>query len=246
MKGNLVLYIIILIFATACGPSHFAPIQLSSYNYGMDGTRQGEQKDMINFLKPFSDSVNGSMNAVLGTLEVQLTKGLPDYSLGNFMCDAYLEMSAEKFGQRVDVALMNVGGIRLNTMEPGAITIGKIYELMPFDNLMILLEITGEQLQASMNNVASRGGWPVSGASYMVKDKMAANLMVGGQPVVPNKKYVLAVSDYVANGGDDSNALKGIPQMNIGYLQRDAIIEYVKKHRKIGKPAGIRMIRKEN
>jgi hypothetical protein len=48
----------------------------------------------------------------------------------------------------------------------------------------------------------------------------------------------------VANGGDESNVLKGLQQMNIGYLQRDAIIEYVMEHKTIGMPEGNRLINK--
>lgn len=246
MKGLPLIIVLFFLYATSCAPKHFAPVQLMNYNYGMDAARQGEQKEMKDFLKPFADSVNLSMNEVIGSLEVQLTKSWPECSLGYFMTDAYLEMAAEKFGRRADVALMNFGGIRLNTLGPGQLTTRSIFELMPFDNLTILLEVTGAQLQACMDNAAARTGWPVSGATYTISNKKATDLKVGGEPVQADKKYVLVISDYVANGGDDSNALKGIPQQNIGYLQRDAIIEYVKKHKKIGKPQGDRVIKLDN
>lgn len=240
------LFLIIIVFAFfACGPKHYAPIQVNAYNYGMEGSRQGEQTAMKTFLQPYSDSVNNSMNIVIGKLEVPLTKSWPECSLGHFMTDAYLEMAEKKFGRKVDVALMNYGGIRLNSMEPGPITRGKIFELMPFDNVMVLLELNGEQLQEFMNNLANRGGWPMSGATYTILNKKATELKIGGRPVEPQAKYTLATSDYVANGGDDNSVLKGLVQINIGYLQRDAIIEYVKEKQVIEKPKGERIIRED-
>lgn len=230
----------------ACSPKHYAPNQVNAYNYGMEGSRQGEQTDMKTFLQPYADSVNNSMNIELGTLEVALTKNWPECSLGNFMTDAYLTMAERKFNRKVDVALMNYGGIRLNSMEPGNITRGKIFELMPFDNLMVLLELTGAQLQEFMNNIASRGGWPMTGATYTIVNKKATDLKVGGQPIDLEKKYIIATSDYVANGGDDNSVLKGLEQINIGYLQRDALIEYVKEKKVIGMPAGNRIVREES
>jgi 2',3'-cyclic-nucleotide 2'-phosphodiesterase (5'-nucleotidase family) len=236
---------LILLFVSvfSCGPRYFAPVQLSVYNYSLEGSKQGEQKEMLTMLKPYSDSVNKSMNLVLGTLEVQLTKSWPLCSLGNFMSDAYLEAGEKKFGRKVDVAAMNTGGIRLNTLEPGPISRGKIFELMPFDNLLVLLELSGTQMQAFLDHLASRGGWPLAGAVFTIENKKATHVLIGGKPIDPGAKYTLATSDYVANGGDDSNVLKGLTQINVGYLQRDAIIEYVKEHKTIGLPEGNRLIR---
>ena len=237
--------IIILLFVSllSCGPRYFAPVQLSVYNYSLEGSKQGEQKEMLVMLKPYSDSINKSMNLVLGNLEVQLTKTLPNCTLGNFMSDAYLEMGTRKFGRKVDVAAMNYGGIRLNSMEPGPISRGKIFELMPFDNLLVLIELNGTQMQAFLDHLAGRGGWPLAGVVFTIENKKATQVLIGGKPIDAGATYVLATSDYVANGGDESNVLKGLAQINIGYLQRDAIIEYVKERRNIGMPVGNRLMK---
>ena len=238
-----ILYCVFFVCIVSCGPKHLAAVQMKSYTYGIEPGRQGEQEQMKLFLKPYADSINGTMNGVIGNLSVSLTKSWPECSLGNFMTDAYLESSRLEFGKEVDIAYMNMGGIRLNSMEPGLITTGKIYELMPFDNLMVLLEVTGEQLQQFMDHIASRGGWPVSGCSYTIENKKAVNIVVNGKAIEADRKYTLALSDYVANGGDESNVLKGIPQHNIGYLQRDALIDYVLRHKTIGMPDGKRVIK---
>jgi 2',3'-cyclic-nucleotide 2'-phosphodiesterase (5'-nucleotidase family) len=117
---------------------------------------------------------------------------------------------------------------------------------MPFDNLMVLVEIDGVKMQAFLDHTAARGGWPISGATFTIDNKKAVNVLIGGKPIDPAAKYILATSDYVASGGDESNVLKGVQQINIGYLQRDALIEYVQEHKTIRKPAGERVKKSDN
>ena len=68
-----------------------------------------------------------------------------------------------------------------------------------------------------------------------IKNKKAVNVLIGGQPIDLNKKYIIANSDFVANGGDSGDLLKSIPQINNGYLMRDAIFDYIKKLKEKGK-----------
>jgi 2',3'-cyclic-nucleotide 2'-phosphodiesterase (5'-nucleotidase family) len=116
-----------------------------------------------------------------------------------------------------------------------SITRGKIYELMPFDNTLILQKIRGEILQQVLDLMAERGGWPLAGITMQIKNKKAVNIMIGGKPMDKGKVYTIAHSDFIANGGDNADMLKPIPQQNIGYLMRDALIDYVTKLRKEGK-----------
>lgn len=178
-------------------------------------------------IKPYGDSVNKSMNDVLGVAEVSLEKAQPEGTLGNFMVDAYLTMAKSKYNQPVDGAVMNFGGIRLTQLAAGNITRGKVFELMPFDNLLILQKMKGSVLQQFLDLIAGRGGWPLANITMQIKDKKAVNVMIGGQPLDPQKEYTIANSDFIANGGDNADMLRTVPQQNNGYLMRDAIIDYI-------------------
>lgn len=184
---------------------------------------------MIRFLKPFSDSVNNSMNMVLGVAGETLEKELPECSLGNFMVDAFLTMAREKYNEPVDVAVVNYGGIRLTQLPAGPVTRGKIFELMPFDNILILQKLKGTVLQQLADLSASRGGWPVAGMSLKIKSGKAVDVQIAGKPLDPEKIYTVANSDFMANGGDNADMLRSIPQISNGYLMRDALIDYVQK-----------------
>ena len=175
------------------------------------------------------------MNDVLGVAEKSMEKKSPESSLGNFMVDAYYTMAREKFNMPVDVAFMNYGGIRLTQLPAGNVTRGKIFELMPFDNLVIVQKMKGDVFQQLLDLIAARGGWPVAGMTMQIKDKKAVNVLIGGKPLDPSATYTTVNSDYIANGGDDANMLKTIPQINIGYLMRDAIFDYIAKLKSSGK-----------
>ena len=146
-----------------------------------------------------------------------------------------LVMAKEKYQTAIDASFLNYGGIRLPSIAAGNITRGKVYEMAPFDNIIVLLKINGKVLQQFFNLVAGKGGWPCAGIAYQIKNKEAINIVVGGTPMDENKEYTIALLDYVANGGDDCNMLRPIPQQNNGYLFRDAVLQYFARFQQQGK-----------
>lgn len=167
------------------------------------------------------------MNKVVGTAAATLEKAMPSSSLGNFMADAVLHMSRVKFNRPVHFSLVNYGGIRSNQLPQGPVTMGKVFELMPFDNLMVLQELTGAQVQQLCDFLAGHGGWPVAGITFNIRNKKAIDIRIDGRPLDMQQTYTVSNSDYVANGGDGAAFLRDIPQISNGYLIRDALFEYI-------------------
>jgi len=226
-----------LILFLLAGVSCKTPYQSQSLQYKGYRINDTQQQDsaVLAFLKPYSDSVNSSMNAVVGIAEMSLEKKQPEATLGNFMVDAFLIMSREKYNTEVDIAFVNFGGIRLTQLPAGNVTRGKIFELMPFDNLLILQKIKGSVLQQLLDLTADKGGWPMAGLTMQIKDKKAVNVIIGGKPIDPDRVYTIANSDFIANGGDNADMLRPIPQITNGYLMRDAIFDYISKLKSQGK-----------
>lgn len=181
---------------------------------------------LTNMLKPYADKMNGAMNAVIGFSTKGLTKKQPESELGNFMADCMREMAEQNFKKHVDAAFVNYGGIR-SYIPKGDITVGKVYELMPFDNLIVIQELKGSVFRLFLNKIVERGSWPVSGITMKIKDKKPVDILVDGKPLDDNATYVVANSDYVANGGDDCDMLRNIAVVNNGYVFRDAIIQFI-------------------
>jgi 2',3'-cyclic-nucleotide 2'-phosphodiesterase (5'-nucleotidase family) len=210
------------------------PASLSYKNYPVSGDQKPDSM-ILRMLSPYSDSVSVRMDQVIGFAITSLNKKQPEGLLGNFFTDAMMEMAQRRFNRKIDAAVMNPGGIR-SYIAPGDITMGNIYQLMPFDNLLVLQEIKGSVLKSFLDHTASNGGWPVKGITMQIKEKKAVNIFIGGKPLDENAIYTLANSDYVASGGDYSEMLKPVPQINLGYLFRDALIEYVQQFTRQGKP----------
>lgn len=185
-------------------------------------------------LQPYSDSVNSSMNKVIAELAISMEKKMPEGTLNNLLADALLAEANAAYG-KVDAAFVNYGGVRISQIPAGPITIGKVFEVMPFDNLLIIQELKGSVFQEFLNKIAERGGWPVAGVQFVIKDKKAQDILVGGKPLDPQATYRVANSDYIANGGDDCDMLRKLPQINKGILMRDAFLQYFEAQTKQGK-----------
>ncbi len=207
----------------------------AAYNHYAVNAQHAKDSTLSLQLKPYRDSVDRTMNEVVGNLEGELVKKSPEGSLGNFMADAVLFGAEQKYKKKVDAAFVNSGGVRLTQISKGAITRGKIFELMPFDNIIVLQQVKGEVFKQFLDVTAEKGGWPLAGLTMEIRNGKAQNIKVGGAPLDPAKVYTIANSDYVVNGGDDATMLRSIPQENNGYLMRDAIFDYLQSMKATGK-----------
>lgn len=187
------------------------------------------------YYKPYKDSLDKIMKVPLATLEEDLTKKQPESTLGNLMADMMKVKTEEYYGQKIDVAVLNYGGIRVPSLTKGTLMIEHAYLLMPFDNYLTVQILSGQQLSDFCDSIAMKKGWPVSGISFQIKNGKAINIIVNKEPLDLSKKYHLATNDYVANGGDGMAMLKSIPQIQTGKLFRDAIMEYWKEKTNSGK-----------
>ena len=109
----------------------------------------------------------------------------------------------------------------------GDLTVGDIYEVMPFDNKLVILNLSGDKTLMLLNRIADYGGWPISSnLTFSIEDDKATNIMIKGKPFDIKKSYRVALPDYTANGGDRCKFLKEEPQIDNDKMIRDLIIEY--------------------
>jgi len=189
---------------------------------------------MLLFLSPYRTKLQATMGKVIGVSKQGLSKKQPESTIGNFMADA-MKAGAEKvFDTKVAASFVNYGGVR-SYFPKGDITIGLVYELMPFDNMVVIQQLSGTILQQLLDKTAADGGWPIAGITMEIKDKKAVKVLIAGKPLDASSTYMIANSDYVANGGSDCSFLKPIPQVNKGYTLRDALIDQIKRMTQTGK-----------
>lgn len=193
----------------------------------------GHSAHIDSLIYPYKIQLDAQMNEVLGVNDLEMTKEKPESSLGNFMADALLAETDSNCSSKADFAIVNYGGIRLPGMKQGDITRGKMFELMPFENKMVCLELDGPVTAQLFDYMARGGAWPIAGATYDIKKESAVNIRIGGKVFDITRHYRVALSDYLANGGDNLSFLKNIPQDDCHILLRDALIHYVKNQQHI-------------
>jgi len=178
---------------------------------------------------PFKKTHDEQMYAVIAKSEDALVKADVESTLGNFFCDAVIYETKKILGKdsnMVDVAIFNKGGLR-NSLPKGNITIGNIFELMPFDNELVLLKLSGAQFKDMCYKIVEKGGIPIGGMRLTIKGTTPTDITINGKAFDEKKDYWVVTSDYLANGGDSYNFFKNAKERKImNVLLRNVIINY--------------------
>lgn len=174
------------------------------------------------------------MNEVIAVTESDLKREQPEGNLNNLMAEAILWYVTKNSEIKAEASALNYGGIRIPFISKGNITVGKVYELMPFDNMIEVVELRGKDIIALCELIALNGGWPVSGIRFTIENRKAANITINGNPVTEASTYQLVTSDFMANGGDKADMLKNaVKRTPLNYKVRDAIMDYLKNKQSI-------------
>lgn len=195
---------------------------------------QAKEPRLDSLMRSYGERLEGKMNEVIAQVGQTMEKERPESELGNLLADAMRNQASLHYGKKIDVALLNYGGVRVNQLNKGPLTRGKVYEIMPFDNALVVQSLTGSTLQQLLDLVAAKDGWPISGVRMQIQNKKAVAVRVGDKPLDPTAIYLVANTDYIANGGDDCVFLKNQPTQQDGYLLRDAFLDYFTAQGKSG------------
>jgi 2',3'-cyclic-nucleotide 2'-phosphodiesterase (5'-nucleotidase family) len=188
------------------------------------------------------------LEVVLGKLTGELKKGgAGSGSLGNFVTDGMRAQTSLKTGKPVAVALMNSGGMRRNTIGEGELKARDIFELLPFENALVTLDLTGEQLLKVLQMIVSRRE-AQSGARLVYKtnadktSELVRARLVGGDYgregiIDPKATYTIVTIDYLYRVGGSTYGMlrEGKDMKELGVTLRDAIMNYVKAETAAGR-----------
>jgi len=194
-----------------------------------------EDTTITRILQPYKTKVDSEMKEILGYSEHAMIKNNPEGVLNNFIADLILKKANDyRPSEKVDFCLLNSGGLR-SALPKGAITLGKIFELMPFENMMVVVTLSGNDTRKMFDFIAKKGGLPIAGFTMGIKDTTAVNVLLNGKPFDDKKEYRIVTSDYLAGGGDDMKFFSNpVKYENIGIKIRDAIVEYMKEETQKG------------
>jgi 2',3'-cyclic-nucleotide 2'-phosphodiesterase/3'-nucleotidase len=171
---------------------------------------------------------------VLGRNAVTLTRRRPEATIGNFITDAM------RFQSGADIAMQNPGGMRAD-LPAGEITRGSIYEVMPFDNTIVTVELTAADVKKAIEQALKYERiTQVSGIRYEfdanlpAMSRVTSLTLADGSPLDATKLYKVAVNNFMATGGDNYDALNRGNRGDGGLVIRGALEAYVRDKCKAG------------
>ncbi len=156
-----------------------------------------------------------ALKEVVGYSENGLFFARPESSLSNFIVDNLAEDVAELTGKKVDVAIMNFGGIRIHIIPSGDILLDNIQSMLPFKNYGTWLSLGGRELRAVFEQMAATRPQCISGARVVVEEGRLRSVIIGGKPLDDNKIYGVATIDFLVDGGDGYKLARGAREMII-------------------------------
>ena len=185
------------------------------------------------------------LEATIGKLTTVLKKdGVGGGTLGNFVADAIHDRAEARLGKPVLLAITNSGGMRKNDISPGDLKASDIFELLPFENALITLDLTGEQLRRFLDvAVAHRDAQSGARITYRTNEqkqneivKVTLSSRGAEKEIDPHATYTIVTIDYLVKRGGDYSVLqegKNVHPLNV--TMRDAVIEYVKAETAAGR-----------
>ena len=148
-----------------------------------------------------------TMDQPIGETAVALhPQSTGEFALGNLVVDAMLDATLD--GQQAEIAMHNNGGIRA-ALSKGPISFGQLYAVLPFDNQLMAMDLTGEQVLRILEHSVSSspGKMQVAGMTFRFDMSRPSGdrileAVVGGEPLDPARYYRVVTIDYLASGGD--------------------------------------------
>ncbi|HKR03591.1 MAG TPA: 5'-nucleotidase [Bacteroidia bacterium] len=229
----------VLIFFCACSaPARLDHVEKKQYAFSAKEFASVDSSILQSVL-PYKTKLDAEVNILIGKSVQAISKNQPEGLLGNFAADLSLEESKKHYypedNKNIDFCFLNNGGLRA-ALPAGEITKRNIFEVMPFENELIVLSLTGSDVKQLLNYIVSKNGIPIGGLRMKIKNKEAVEVMINNSPFDSTKIYKVVTSDYLANGGDNLFFLAQAKKREYINLKiRDAMIEHIQQLTKDGK-----------
>ncbi|MCG6187563.1 5'-nucleotidase C-terminal domain-containing protein [Maribellus maritimus] len=219
--------------------THYSKVSYETENLTVSESLNSLDNEVVQLYLPYKNILEKDMNRVISVSNIEMEKDKPESILTNFLADLLIEEGKkeailEGLDFQPEISFYNYFGILSNIPE-GKITVENIFELMPFENEMVFLQLTGEQIKIFLDIVASSGGDSVGGVRFKISEGKAERILVAGKPLNLNEKYWLVTNDYVANGGSSMQVFtQRLKMINTHKKIRNVIIKHLEDKQEIG------------
>lgn len=227
---------ITLVASSACSGPISNLSEISAVQIKLDSTI-GTEPTVDSLIGPYRYRVNEILDSTLAYAPkvISKTDGRFNTSAGNLMADIVLAEANPIFksrtGKNIDFVLLNHGGIR-SIISQGKISARTAYEVMPFENSIVVAELSGQSVIDLVSFLKDSGrAHPIAGLQIILdKDNTVVSIHIQGKPLDKNHTYNVATSNYLVTGGDHMVFFKNAKSfVDTDYLIRNAMIDYFKK-----------------
>jgi 2',3'-cyclic-nucleotide 2'-phosphodiesterase (5'-nucleotidase family) len=183
---------------------------------------------LVSMIKPYKDSLDKRMNEVIAYSEEDFIVKRPASNLMKWVANALFVNQTKnvRLTQPV-VCLLNTGGIR-SSIGKGNVTLGDMYKVMPFDNMVVWVELPIEVLPEIEAYLNKSGGEPMANLTFN-----EGKLSITSSPENPTHFWVIT-SDFLLNGGDKMTFFTKRTNLNeTGKLLRNVLIEEARSQGKL-------------
>lgn len=243
-------FLLFLFLASCKFSSDLVPARIEGKQLQINDSIPADES-MSEFIQPYKENIDREMNQVLSYSSFDLTKrdGDLNTAIGNMMADAVMQLSNPVFrkrtGNSIDIVLLNHGGIR-SSISKGPVTTRTAYQVMPFENEVVVAKMKGEHIMQMVNYLVDAGtAHPVSGIALEIgKNNSIQKVLIQGQPLEEEKEYFVATNDYLLNGGDNMVFFSNASEVtDLDYKIRNLLIDYFKQQDTIAPVRDYRFIR---
>ncbi|WP_165903701.1 5'-nucleotidase C-terminal domain-containing protein [Hymenobacter gummosus] len=229
--------LVLLLAATACQRGGYQPKAQLTDTAHLVGAEQPADPQVEAVVAPYRLKVKQQMDEVIGRAPVAIRKNPGESPLANFAGDVQRERAARELGQPIDLGVMTNGGLRAE-LPAGNITIGSVFELMPFENELVVLDAPASVVQ-QLFNYAAPIHMAISGATYTATPEgKPVDIRIGKELFDPEKDrtYTIAISDYLAGGGDKLEFFRPLAPRHTNVLLRTVFQDHIRQLTKEGRP----------
>ena len=171
---------------------------------------------------------------VVGVIKNNLDNPRDENGIGNMIGDALVDYG-QKMGWKTDVGFYNAAGVRAPLIA-GPVSYGQLYQVLPFENTVVSVDLTGDQLREVLEDASGRAGrLQIGGGSWVYRflndsGKRVLEATIAGQPLDPRRIYHVATIDYLLLGGDGHTWFGKGTNVIYGDIEVDVVAAYMTAH----------------
>jgi len=199
--------------------------------YQVDGALEPEDS-LEQWLAPYRRELEHQMNRRVAVASKPIRYGQPESALGNLTADMVRYRAAHEMERFVHLALLDpvLFGAELHQ---GVITVGDLYELIPANETLMVLEVEGRIVRKLADEIAAAGGIPLSGMRMVINGSLASSIVIDYGALDETETYYLATGHSLLSNGRFSSLREYRSRTDHDLLLRELMVDYLRSHRVI-------------